>query len=116
MRHMSFFLTTPQILARSKTVTRRIGWAFLKPGDLIQAVEKGQGLRKGEKVRKLAVLRVVSVRTEALIQMADDDLAREGFPGMTRSQFFEMFCRSHNGCNYGTRLQRIEFEYVGDSA
>jgi hypothetical protein len=28
MRLMSFSLTTPQILARTKTVTRRMGWQF----------------------------------------------------------------------------------------
>ena len=39
MRHMSFALTTKQIKSRTKTVTRRLGWTFLKPGDLIQPVE-----------------------------------------------------------------------------
>lgn len=39
MRNMSFALTTPQILNRSKTVTRRAGWSFLKPGDIVCAVQ-----------------------------------------------------------------------------
>jgi hypothetical protein len=64
MRLMSFSLTTPQILARTKTVTRRMGWTFLRPGDLVQAIEKGQGLKKGEHVKRLAVLRIVDVRRE----------------------------------------------------
>ena len=38
MRRMAFSLTTPQILAQSKTVTRRVGWRFLQPGDLVMAV------------------------------------------------------------------------------
>ena len=63
---MSFALTTEQIFNRTKTVTRRVGWTFLKPGDLLCAVRKGQGLKKGEKVERLATLRVVSVRRESL--------------------------------------------------
>lgn len=82
---MSFALTTAQILDRSKTVTRRTGWAFLKPGDLIQAVEKGMGLKKGETVRKLAVLRVLNVRREPLAALVQnltygfDEVQKEGF-------------------------------------
>lgn len=50
MRNISFALTTPQFKSRSKDVTRRIGWWFLKPGDVVMGVEKGMGLKKGEKV------------------------------------------------------------------
>lgn len=49
MRRMSFMLTKEQVLNQTKDVTRRNGWAFLKPGDLIQPVEKCMGLKKGEK-------------------------------------------------------------------
>lgn len=38
MRRMSFMLTRKQVLDQTKDVTRRNGWAFLKPGDLIQPV------------------------------------------------------------------------------
>jgi len=30
-------LTTAQIKNRTKTVTRRTGWAFLKPGDIVNS-------------------------------------------------------------------------------
>jgi len=50
MRNMSFFLTTDQIRNKTKTVTRRDGWLFLKPGDIVQACVKCQGLKKGEKI------------------------------------------------------------------
>ncbi|MCK9592988.1 MAG: hypothetical protein M0Q91_13370 [Methanoregula sp.] len=53
MKNMSFFLTTQQFIDGTKDVTRRLGWAFLKPGDHFMAVEKAQGLKKGEKIRKL---------------------------------------------------------------
>lgn len=46
-RNMSFTLTIEQMRARTKTVTRRKGWAFLKPGDLVWAVVKGMGLKPG---------------------------------------------------------------------
>lgn len=61
MRNMSFSLTTPQMRDRTKTLTRRLGWYSLKPGDRVQAVVKGMGLKKGEKVERLCVIEVVSV-------------------------------------------------------
>jgi hypothetical protein len=113
MRNMSFALTTTQILDRSKTVTRRLGWQFLRPGDLVQAVEKGMGLRKGEKVRPLAVLRVVDVSQEGLREgLSQSDVLREGFPGMTPSAFVEMFCRTHHACTPDSIVTRIQFQYV----
>jgi len=59
-------LTKPQILARTKTVTRRVGWKHLKVGDLLQGVEKGMGLKAGETIKRLAVIRVTDVRQERL--------------------------------------------------
>jgi len=41
MRNMSFSMTTPQFKTRTKTVTRRLGWWFIQPGDLVYGVEKG---------------------------------------------------------------------------
>ena len=49
MRAMSFMLTTEQMRNRSKSVTRRLGWNTLKPGDRIIAAVKCQGLGKGGK-------------------------------------------------------------------
>jgi hypothetical protein len=115
---MSFSLTTPQVLARMKTVTRRMGWRFLRPGDLIQAVEKARGLKKGEKVRKLAVVRIVSVRVEPLSRLlaeptySEDELPREGFPCWSGDDFIQMFCRANRLKTPATDVTRIEFEYV----
>lgn len=116
MRHMSFSLTTPQMLARTKTVTRRLGWSFLAPGTLIQAVEKSQGLRKGEKVRRLGVIRIVKVTQEPLRHLhgtsyGDAEATREGFPTMSGEQFAAMFCE-HMGCGLDRVVTRIEFEHV----
>ena len=41
MRNMSFALTTPQIMEGTKTVTRRVGWLRLKPGEKC-VLEQGQ--------------------------------------------------------------------------
>lgn len=122
MRNMSFMLTTAQVQARIKTVTRRMGWANLKPGQELRAVEKGMGLKAGQRIVSLAIIRVVSIRPEALSAMTDDvdyglaECELEGFgahptlrwPG----QFVEFFCNSHRGCTPATVIRRIEFEYV----
>ena len=118
MRRMAFSHTSPQILDRSKTVTRRTGWRYLKPGDLIEAVEKSRGLKKGERVRALGVLRVVSVRFEPLSKLvtdaryAEDELPREGFPCWSRDDFIAMFLRVNALKSTAVTVTRIEFEYV----
>lgn len=111
MRNMSFALTTQQILDRTKTVTRRKGWTFLKPGDLIRACKKCMGFKKGEKIEPLAILRVVDVRREPLHAINDDDVEREGFI-MPAHEFIDMFCESMSGDRW-QEVTRIEFEYVG---
>lgn len=108
MRNMSFFLTTPQLLAGTKTVTRRLGWAFLKPGDRFCAVEKCQGLKAGEHVNRLAECEVVNVRRERLDAINQADVIAEGFPDLTPEAFVDLFCRA-NRCTAETDVTRIEF-------
>lgn len=50
MKNISFMLTTEQVRTRIKTVTRRMGWRNSKPGDVLCGVEKGMGLKAGEKI------------------------------------------------------------------
>jgi hypothetical protein len=115
---MAFSHTAPQILDRSKTVTRRTGWRRLRAGDLLQAVEKSRGLKKGERVRQLAVLRVVNVRVEPLSRLvtdaryAEDELPREGFPCWSRDEFVAMFLRVNRLTSTAVKVTRVEFEYV----
>ena len=114
MRNMSFSLTTPQIEDRSKTVTRRLGWKFLKPGDLVSPVVKGMGLKKGEKVQRIrGPLRIVDVRREQLNRIYKElaGATREGFPLMLPINFIDMFCK-HMKVKPDTIITRIEFEYV----
>lgn len=111
MRNMSFALTTAQVRNQSKVVTRRLGWTFLKPGDLIQPVVKGMGLKKGEHPEKIGgPIRVVSVRRERLSDITPIDVQREGF-AMTQMSFVLMFCE-HNGCEPADTVTRIEFAYT----
>jgi hypothetical protein len=115
MRLMAFSLTTDQIRGRTKTVTRRLGWSDLRPGELLQAVEKSMGLKKGERVRRLAVLRARHVWREPLraaTGAAIDEARLEGFPHLTTEEFIAFFCRSHRGCTWDTVVTRIEFGYV----
>lgn len=39
-RNMSFSMTTEAVRNRTKTVTRRLGWEFLKPGDILWASDR----------------------------------------------------------------------------
>lgn len=111
-RNMSFAITIEQVRDQTKTVTRRQGWSFLRPGDLIQPVEKAQGLKKGEKVKRIGgLIRIVSIRSEPICEMRPADCRLEGFPDMTQREFVAMYCHANkvsrlDDCN------RIEFEYV----
>lgn len=126
-RNISFALTTPQFLDGSKDVTRRMGWLHIKSGDTLCAVKKGMGLKPGEKIERLGMIRIVSVRREPLDRMldwrevADDDpemgygereCQREGFPSMAPADFIEFFCASHKGCTPDSEVTRIAFERI----
>ena len=118
MHNMCFFLTTEQIRQRTKTVTRRLGWKFLKPGERFRAVRKAQGLKKGEKIEVLAVLECVSNVQEWLYEIieypvrgARAEVSLEGFQCMPEQNFVSMFCK-HMDCTPSTIVNRIEFKYV----
>jgi hypothetical protein len=110
-RNMSFQLTTAQIVAGTKTVTRRNGWWFLKPGEVLNAVDRCMGFKKGEHPTKLATIRVVSLRVEPLKLIGQVDCVKEGFPDMEPREFVEMYTK-HNKCKPDDLINRIEFEYL----
>lgn len=121
MRNISCSLTTPQVRARTKDVTRRLGWEDLKPGDQLQACEKCMGRRNGEPLVRLCIIEVVSVRRETLRRMlrnpvyGRNECRREGFPFMSPAEFVAFFCASHTSgkkkCTADTPITRIEFRY-----
>ncbi len=63
---MSVALTETAVRERRKTVTRRLGWAFLKPGDKLTLARKVMGRRRKdgtvEPLVRIAEVEVVSVR------------------------------------------------------
>ncbi len=110
-RNMSFMLTTEQVRNKTKTVTRRLGWWFLKTGDILNACVKCMGLKKGEKVEKIYQIRIVSTRNEPLYLINQEECRKEGFPEMAPEKFVGMFCREMK-CWNNTIVNRIEFEYI----
>ena len=113
-RNMSFALTTDQIKNRTKTVTRRLGWQFLKKGDLVNACVKCMGLKPGEKIERLGLIRIVDVRREQLLKIKYEGkpgCVAEGFPSLEPIEFINMFCL-HMVCQPSQIVTRIEFEFV----
>jgi hypothetical protein len=127
---MSFSITLDAFARGTKDITRRLGWKNLKPGDHLMAVEKAQGLKKGEKVKRIGEIEIISCREEELrcieysYHRADSDfmfgdgrtdlrteMSREGFPNQTPAEFVKMFCK-FNKCNRKTRVNRIRFRKV----
>lgn len=118
MRLMSFSLTTEAMRAKTKTVTRRLGWTMLKPGDRLMACEKVMGRRHGEPLMKIGEIEVTSIRRERLDRLTLEplygakEISLEGFPRMTPWEFQRFFIKSHKGCQEFTMVTRIEFRHL----
>lgn len=115
-RNISFALTTDQIRNKTKTVTRRKKWLFVKSGEILNACVKCMGLKPGETIERICQIRVTDVRREKLSLMlnrkyGDNEAKLEGFPAMYGDQFVYMFC-DHMGGKPDQEVTRIEFEYV----
>jgi hypothetical protein len=79
-RLMSVSYTEAAVRARQKTVTRRLGWKFLKPGDRLTLCRKVMGRKPGEPLERIAEVEVVSVRREPLMAITDEDVRAECVP------------------------------------
>lgn len=116
MPNISFAMTTPQVRNQTKTVTRRLGWRHIKLGITHQAIEKGQGLKKGDHVVVIGKIIPISTRWEPLQRLLDEpgyggrEVIREGFPDLTRAEFVEMLCKKYK-CGPEKEFNRIEFIY-----
>jgi len=125
LRNISFSATIEQLKNGTKNVTRRV-WKkqWVNRGDILCAVEKAQGLRKGEKIKRLEKIMVLEVSQEPLRRIIDEpnrsyhplpprrEVSREGFPALTEEQFCEMFCRLNKKCTLDTIVTRIAFVKV----
>jgi hypothetical protein len=112
---MSVSLTEQAVVDRRKTVTRRKGWLFLKPGDRLTLCRKVMGRKPGEPLVRLAEVEVVSVRRELLDAMPIGDVEREGFTGWWRTDFIWFFCQ-HMKVTPQTEVTRIEWRYLPEVA
>lgn len=109
---MSFYHTIKQMRAFTKDLTRRDDdtWKNLKAEQIIMAIEKGQGLRFGEKQVELYPIRILSVRREPLNVITASDVVREGFPDWTPAQFIDFYVSTKKGRFPNMIIKRIEFE------
>jgi len=106
-------LTQQQVRDGTKTQTRRLGWLDLREGDVLNAVEKAMGLRRGEHQKSLGLIRVRRVRRERLDTITLADVRAEGFPFMTTAEFVEFFCKA-NKCKPAQMVTVIDFEKARD--
>lgn len=121
MRRISFNLTQAQVLDRTKTVTRRLGWNNLRVGERLLGVDR---LRSRD-AKKLCVVEVVDVRRERLDAITCADVIAEGVWMRDCSThhpeptwpcvycFIGRFCKAMK-CEPETEVTRIEFKYVDE--
>jgi hypothetical protein len=138
MRNISFSATTEQVRNRQKFVTRRLIhpkkrsiWQNLKPDEHLMGIEKGQGLKKGEKVKRITEIVVLDATPEPLDEIIRfpmrsinpyalqpvwwaDETTLEGFPELTPLQFVKMFMEM-NKCDEDAPVVRILFDYVDEN-
>lgn len=113
-RLMSVSLTEQAVVERRKTVTRRLGWLHLKPGDRLTLCRKVMGRKPGEPLVRLAEVEVVSVRRERLWDMEPADVALEAVPGTegwSAARWTEWYAGAMR-CGVGSEVTRIEWRYV----
>lgn len=128
-RLMSVSITEGAVREQRKTVTRRLGWRFLRPGDRLTLCRKVMGRKPGEPLVRLAEVEVISVRRESLFSMTDEDVAREGVPlaypdgrarfdewwedtGLPTATAWITWFAWEMGCYPETEVTRIEWRYL----
>jgi len=122
-RLMSVRFTEQAVRDRVKTVTRRKGWVFLKPGDRLTLVRKAMGRKPGEPLVRIAEVEVVDVRREPLGMVLPSwgrwdygakEMALEGFPGVDPAEFVRRFFTEAQGVSEDDSVTRIEWTYLPD--
>lgn len=101
-----------QVKAGEKDVTRRLirektrGWREGAYSRLYDKRPEFGGKPFGEAL-------IISARREALEAVTREDVAREGFEGMTRSGFVREFLKFYDlASSSGVRVWRVEFKVV----
>lgn len=112
---MSVAFTEQAVRDRTKTVTRRKGWLFLKVGDRLTLCRKVMGRQPGEPLVRIVDVEVISVRREPLYLCAVDwpyESKLEGFPDLTASDFMRQYFTDAQGIHPSDRVTRIEWRYL----
>lgn len=111
---LSVAATTPQVEARQKTVTRRVGWLRLQPGTVLQLVDRNP--RSGKPWRRLCLVQVEAVSREPLDSITTEDVTAEGFPGMDRDAFIDWYRTTYSLPHPSSIITRIQWRYLeGDT-
>lgn len=126
-RLMSVFFTEDAVRNRTKTVTRRKGWTFLKPGVRLTLCRKVMGRKRGEPLERICEVEVVSVRRESLAVLADwygdaeyreqcAEIRREGFNPdvLGPAAFVHKYFVKAQGMEPDDEVTRIEWRYLDD--
>lgn len=108
---MSVAYTEDAVRARRKTVTRRVGWLFAKPGQTVTLCRKVMGRKPGEPLERIAEVEIVDVRREPLWPITPQDVVREGFDHASPARFVQMFM-DHMGGEPEQIVTRIEWRYL----
>src|SRR6266498_3792481 len=118
-RLMSVAFTEQAVRERRKTVTRRKGWLFLKPGDHLTLCRKVMGRKPGEPLIRIAEVEVIDVRREPL-QFVHyiGELTKEGFPELEPTRILDgtgIFVKrffAPQGIGRFDIVTRIEWRYL----
>lgn len=119
-RLMSVAYTADAVIARTKSVTRRKGWAHARPGMPLTLCRKVMGRRKGEPLERLAEVVITEVERQPLSRLLDSivpgygaaEVALEGFPGMAPEEFVRRFFVEAQGMRLGDYVHRIRWRYL----
>ena len=118
-RLMSVAFTEQAVRERRKTVTRRKGWLFAKPGDRVTLCRKVMGRRKGEPLERIVDVEIVSVRREPLLALTMDytygqhEVILEGFLGdLDPVDFVDRYFVDAQGMKPEDEVTRIEWRYL----
>lgn len=109
---MSVAFTEDSVRSRRKVVTRRKGWRRLSPGTRLTLCRKVMGRKPGEPLVRIVDVEVVSVRRERLDCITDEEVALEGFPGMTAEEFVRRYFVDAQGMCPDDVVTRIEWTYM----
>lgn len=124
-RLMSVAFTEDAVRDRTKTVTRRKGWTFAKPGDRVTLCRKVMGRKKDEPLERIVDVELVAVTREPLRQLTDDqdygygEVIKEGGLSLnvfTPEEFVQRFFVNAQGMSPADMVTRLEWRYLDDEA